>query len=104
MFICLKFNLIEENIKKFTINLAAYKNTWSNQRRKKRRKQLENEDDQTNNLVNEEIIIEFSFQIKKLNENYLVEFNSNEISLSKVRESINQILQYIKNHFLELSK
>jgi len=77
--------------------LVAYKNTWSNQRRKKRRKQFENEDDQTNNLVNEEKIIEFSFQVKKLNENYLVEFNSNEISLSKVRESINQIIQYIKN-------
>jgi hypothetical protein len=84
--------------------LVAYKNTWSNQRRKKRRKQFENEDDQTNNLVNEEKIIEFSFQVKKLNENYLVEFNSNEISLSKVRESINQIIQYIKNQFLELSK
>ncbi len=84
--------------------MVAYKNTWSNQRRKKRRKQFENEDDQTNNLVNEEKIIEFSFQVKKLNENYLVEFNSNEISLSKVRESINQIIQYIKNQFLELSK
>ena len=96
------------------LKFIAYENTWSNQRQKKRKelnsKKPRLSDDQnepnepneqkTNTQVEKEKLIEFTFEVKESGSDYFLDFKSPDICQSKTRESLNQILQYVRNKLI----
>lgn len=88
--------------------LRAEEKSWSNQRAKRRRKLQECEQreaqNETESETNEKIMLEFEFRLKLIDQVYNVELSltrANQDSGSD-RESLNQILQYLKNQIPKL--
>ena len=93
------------------LKFIAYENTWSNQRQKKRRElnskkprlsddQNELNEQKTNTQVEKEKLIEFTFEVKESGSDYFLDFKSPDICQSKTRETLNQILQFIRNKLI----
>jgi hypothetical protein len=93
-----KLVFIEENLAAFKIKLKANENTWSRQRAKRRRKTEESLSKETvleiGNDSHKELIV-LNMQAKIRNKNSVIlEFTVDDIEM---KESLNQIILYIRN-------
>jgi hypothetical protein len=92
------------------LKFIAYENTWSNQRQKRRNESknkkpcLSDDHNQQNANANtqakREKLIEFTLEVKESGSDYFLDFKSPDICQSKTRETLNQILQYVRNKLI----
>jgi hypothetical protein len=107
----LKFALRNEKKAEDTaLDVIVNEKTWTNQRSKRRRKML-NTPLVEENEPNEQISFEFEFKLLRKSEiSFSFEFNlvsfdeTNKSNLSELKDSLNQILQFLKNKLIELKK
>ena len=92
----------EEN--KFKARFTAIENTWSNQRQKKRMQKYQKvsndqdiSTDKNADSINKDILIEVNVEIIEKNLKFYLELSSTEITRSTIRETLNQILQFVRN-------
>lgn len=95
----------EEN--NFKAVLIAFENTWSNQRQKRRNQKYQKvsndqelHTDKTAKPINKDKLIEVNVEILEKNSKFYLELTSIEIARSTIRETLNQILQFIRNKLI----
>lgn len=95
----------EEN--NFKAVLIAFENTWSNQRQKRRNQKYQKvsndqelNTDKTAKPINKDKLIEVNVEILEKNSKFYLELTSIEIARSTIRETLNQILQFIRNKLI----